>query len=265
MITEPFSLERPKALPVACAAIGLLLSSGCVPTGAGGGLLPSDQTQLGGVTNTVQTAAPSLRRCAAPIGTVALVEPADEVLVSLGTYGLPSPVPILKLLMARSQCFQVVDRGAASEALQRERALAAQGELEEGSNMGGGQMVAADYLITPNLLFQDRNAGGSNIGAALGAFLPGGFGALAGGISTQNLEAQVLLTLTNVRTGVQEAVSEGSARKADIGFDFGALVGVGRVGAGGGSGSYTSTDIGKIVMAAFVDGLNKMVGQIGGA
>ncbi len=131
--------------------------------------------------------------------------------------------------------------------------------------MGGGQMVAADYLITPNLLFQDRNAGGSKLGAALGALLPGGFGAVAGGISTQNLEAQVLLTLTNVRTGVQEAVSEGSARKADIGFDFGALLGVGLVGAGGRGGSYTSTDIGKIVMAAFVDGLNKMVGQLGGA
>ena len=121
--------------------------------------------------------------------------------------------------------------------------------------MGGGQLVAADCLVTPNVLFQDPDAGGSNVGGILGA--------VAGSIKSTSLEAQVLLTLTNVRSGVQEAVAEGSASKRDIGFNVGALlIGV-VVRAAGGGGSYASTDIGKIVMVAFVDGLNKLVAQIG--
>ena len=129
--------------------------------------------------------------------------------------------------------------------------------------MGGGQLVAADYLITPNILFQDPNAGGSNIGGILGGVLPGALGAIAGSVRLTSLEAQILLTLTNVRSGIQEAVAEGSATKRDIGFNVSALIG-GGVGAGSVGGSYTSSDIGKIVMVAFVDGLNKLVAQIGG-
>ncbi len=228
------------------------------PTGCG----PSEP-RLGGVENTVRSSATRLTRCQAPIGTVALVEPRAEMLQGLQQIGLSSPVPILKLLMARSGCFQVVDRGAASRALQRERELAAQGELQAGSNIGGGQLVAADYLVTPNVLFQDPDAGGSNLGGILGGLLPGVLGAVAGGIETTNLEAQVLLTLTNVRSGVQEAVAEGSAQKRDVGFNVGALLLGGGVGAGGVGGAYTSTDVGKIVMVAFVDGLNKLVARIG--
>lgn len=131
--------------------------------------------------------------------------------------------------------FAIVDRGAAAEALQRERELAARGELREGSDMGGGQLVAADCLVTPNVLFQDPDAGGSNVGGILGGLLPGMLGAVAGG----------------------------SASKRDIGFNVGALLIGGGVGAAGGGGSYASTDIGKIVIVAFVDGLNKLVAQIG--
>ena len=224
---------------------------------------PPSEPQLGTVENTVQSSATQLTRCQAPIGTIALVEPEADVIQGLQQIGLSSPVPVLKLLMARSGCFQIVDRGAAGEALRRERELAAQGELQAGSDMGSGQMVAADFLITPNILFQDPDAGGTNVGGILGGLLPGMLGAIAGGIKTTNLEAQVLLTLTNVRSGVQEAVAEGSATKRDIGFNVGALLLGGGAGAAGGGGSYTSTDIGKIVMVAFVDGLNKLVAQIG--
>ena len=35
------------------------------------------------------------------------------------------PMPLVKLLAARSRCFTVVDRGAGYDALQRERAIAA--------------------------------------------------------------------------------------------------------------------------------------------
>jgi len=224
-------------------------------------------TQRGSVQNTVTNEAPELNRCASPIGVVAMVEPASETLAQLQQAGLSSPVPVLKLLMARSNCFQIVDRGAASEVLLRERKLATEGQLRKGSDMGDGQLVAADYLITPNILFQDPNAGGSGIGGVLGGLIGGPIGIIAGSVRSTTLEAQVLLTLTNVRSGIQQAVAEGSATKRDIGFNVGGLLagGVGGgigVGAAGG-GAYASTDIGKIVMVAFVDSLNKLVAQIG--
>jgi hypothetical protein len=164
---------------------------------------------------------------------------------------------MIRLMMQQSNCFTVVDRGVASEALKAERELAGQGELEKGSNMGGGQMVAADFLITPRVIFQDANSGGG--GGFVGSLLPGVAGAVAGGLSVQNMEAQTLLTLTNVRTGVQEAAAEGSASKSDIGVG-----GIGFIApVAGGAGAYESTDIGKIVTAAFMDSHNKLVQQLG--
>ncbi|WJW76120.1 SH3 domain-containing protein [Thiohalobacter sp. IOR34] len=220
------------------------------------------QTKLGGGGSEVtgsggnagaQGQSTQLVHCARPIGTAALLEPEDR---GYAQYGLSSPVPLIRLMMAQSNCFRVVDRGAASSALQRERALAAGGELQKGSSMGGGQMVAADYIITPSIIFQDANAGGGFGG--LGALLPGVAGAVAGGIRTQNLESQVTLFVTNVRTGVQEAVAEGSAKKSDISFGgFGWMGGV-----AGGGGAYQSTDIGKITAAAFMDAHNKLVAQL---
>lgn len=223
----------------------------------------SNETKLGGGATKVtgsggnagnQGSAPELVKCARPIGTAALVEP-DRPTYS--QYGLTSPVPLIRLMMAQSNCFRVVDRGAASKALEKERALASGGDLRKNSSMGGGQMVAADYVITPNIIFQDANAGGGFGG--LGAFLPGVAGAVAGGLKSTNLESQVTLFVTNVRSGVQEAVAEGSASKKDIGFGgFGWIGGV-----AGGGGSYESTDIGKITAAAFMDAHNKLVTQLG--
>ena len=222
----------------------------------------STQTQLGGGGSMVsgsagaagtQGAAPQLTRCATPIGTAALIEQDNPMLAQAG---LTSPIPLLRIMMAQSNCFQVVDRGQASEALQRERAMASAGELQSGSNMGAGQMKAADFLITPNVVFKDANAGGGGMG--LGALIPGIGGAIAGGIKWTNMESQVTLFLTNVRTGVQEAAAEGSASKRDLGF--GGLAFGGLVGAGGGA--YASTDIGKIVSAAFLDAHNKLVAQV---
>ena len=133
----------------------------------------ADQTRLGGGSTMVtgsagaagsQGAAPQLTHCAAPIGTAALIEQDNPMLAQAG---LTSPIPLLRIMMAQSNCFQVVDRGQASQALQRERAMASAGELQSGSNMGAGQMKAADFLITPNVVFKDANAGGGGAGGDL--------------------------------------------------------------------------------------------------
>lgn len=241
-----------KYLVTALALSGLVLS-GCV----------SNETRLGGGSSMVTGSAGAagtkgeageLFRCARPIGTAALLEPESRYYMA---YGLTSPVPVLRLLMAQSNCFRVVDRGRASSALQRERAMAAGGELQKGSRMGSGQMVAADYIITPTILRKNKNAGGAFGG--LGGLLPGAAGVIAGGLKTQDLEAEVLLTVTNVRTGVQDAVAQGSASKSDIswgGFGWaGPVAGLG--------GSYENTDIGKITAAALLDAHNKLAVQLG--
>jgi hypothetical protein len=54
------------------------------------------------------------------------------------------PLPLLKLLVAQSGCFQIVDRGEGFDALQRERQLAAGGSVAGANNQA--TLKAADYL-----------------------------------------------------------------------------------------------------------------------
>jgi hypothetical protein len=68
----------------------------------------------------------------------------------------------------------VVERGRAMQNLMQERQLAESGELRKGSNMGKGQMVTADYVLTPDAVFSSKDSGG--IGGALGGL--GVFGAV---------------------------------------------------------------------------------------
>jgi hypothetical protein len=58
--------------------------------------------------------------CAEPVGTAALAESDNK---NWTRYDLPSPVPTVRMMMQQSGCFRVVARGAASDALQEERAL----------------------------------------------------------------------------------------------------------------------------------------------
>jgi curli biogenesis system outer membrane secretion channel CsgG len=172
-------------------------------------------------------------------------------------YNLTSPIPLVKLMMQQSGCFKVVNRSnTASSALEKERALAGGGEFQKESQMGKGQMVAADYIIIPSIVNKDGNASGGNVNA--GGLL-GSLGAIVGGVGFKKMEAQVMLTVTNVRTGVDEAIAEGNASKTDIGVSGGAFT----RGLVGGGGAYSNTDIGKVVTAAFMDAHNKLSVQLG--
>lgn len=239
----------------------VFLSAGCIPKD----LMP----QLGGGETTVSGAAGSagtssgatreLTRCPRSYGTVALVEP--ETLINSETVDkAPDPRPMLNLIMSQSGCFQVLSRGHALTALEKERSLSSSGELEK--DIEKGKLIAAQYLISPSIIFSDPNAGGSGAGGLLGALLPGVVGVIAGGLKFQKLEAQVILTLTNVETGVQEAVAEGRATKSDMGFSLGGGLGGGGVLGAAGGGAYKSTDMNKIVVAAFLDAYNKLVLQV---
>ncbi|CAM5778477.1 peptidoglycan-binding protein [Ottowia pentelensis] len=198
-----------------------------------------------------------LQRCASPLGTVSLVENqnAGWYTILRNEYKLPPTSNLLRLMIQQSNCFVVVERGAAGmRAMSRERELMQSGQMRQGSQMGGGQMVASDYGLSPEIVFNEGNTGG--IGGALGGLFGGGgavLGAVAAGTKTR--EANVMLTLVDNRSGVQVAASEGSASKTDFG-GMGALFGGG---AGAGLGGYQNTPQGKVITAAFMDAYNQMV------
>ena len=135
--------------------------------------------------------------------------------------------------------------------MMQERALSQSGELRSNSNFGKGQMVSADYSLSPSITFSNNNAGG--VGAAVGGLF-GSVGALVGG-SLSAKEASTLLTLVDNRSGVQLAAAEGSAKN----WDFGALGGLLGGGFGAVGGGYANTAEGKVIVAAFMDSYNGIV------
>jgi hypothetical protein len=196
-----------------------------------------------------------LEHCDQPMGAVAVVEPQAQVLSALMRYNLSSPVGLIRLMIQQSNCFLVVERGVGMQNLMQERQLARAGEAREGSNMGGGQMVAADFVLTPSVVFSENNAGG--YGAAVGGiFHHSALGAVAGGVKFK--EAQTSMLLADARSGIQVAAAEGSTKKADLGV--GGLLFAG--GGGGAAGGYGNTNEGKIIAAAFLDNYNKVVGAV---
>src|ERR1700693_5985731 len=151
----------------------------------------------------------------------------------------------------------------ARRAAKAERALAASGEERAGSNIGKGQMKAADYVLVPDIANRNRNSGGTNVGGMLGGLLPHGIGALAGGISLKSKTADVVLTLTDVRSTEQVALEQGHAKKTDLGW-MGGGGGVGFFGgfAAAGASSYANTEIGQVVATAYAEAYAKLVADV---
>jgi Curli production assembly/transport component CsgG len=195
-----------------------------------------------------------LEHCSKPMGAMAVVEPQDEYLIALRRYNLQSPVSLIRLMIQQSNCFIVVERGQGLRNMEQERALTAGGQTRAGSNIGGGQMVAADFILTPGVVFSENNAGG--IGGAAAGLLGRKAAAVAGGIKFK--EAQTSMLVADSRSGVQVAAAEGSTKKADL------RLGAGLFGGGGGAagGGYGNTNEGKIIAAAFMNNYNKIVGAV---
>ena len=196
-----------------------------------------------------------LEKCDGPKGTIAVAEPQSHVIMALSRYNLPPPTSLLRQYIQNSNCFQVVERGRAMRNIQQERNLSESGMLQQDSNMGGGQMVTADFVMTPDVIFKDSNAGGAGVGAAVGSLFGGVgslVGAVAGGVKFQ--EAQTTLTMADTRSTIQVAAASGTYKKAD--WAFGGVLGA------IGGGAYTSTDEGKIVAAALLDNYNNIVRDV---
>jgi hypothetical protein len=238
------------------ATVAVILSlSACSSMDMGSKAAKTEATGSAGGANS-QNANDKLARCNAPLGTIAVVEDTSSPWYGVLTsqYQLGPTTPVLKLMIQQSNCFVVVDRGRAMNNMMQERALAQSGELRAGSNFGKGQMVSADYTLTPSITFSNNDAG--RVGALVGGLL-GSVGAIVGG-SLSAKEASTLLTLVDNRSGVQLAASEGSAKN----WDFGALGGLLGSGFGGLGGGYANTAQGKVIVAAFMDSYNGIVAAV---
>jgi len=205
---------------------------------------------------------PDLPHCDRPLGRAAVQEPESRWWEGLG---LSNPESLLKLFALKSGCLRIVDRNGGLAMRNMESGLNSSGDLQRGSNIGHGQIAAADYFIIPDIADSNNNSGGSNIGAAAGSFLGHGFGSVLGGLSIKKSEAHTLITLVDARTTEQLYIAEGAAQKSDMSFGagggFGGWGGFGALGGGG----YSNTDIGKVIAAAyfnaFVDLVHYMQGQ----
>jgi curli biogenesis system outer membrane secretion channel CsgG len=227
------------AAAAGCATSPSLGSGGTVATGGAGGA-----TSAG--------ANPQLERCTDSLGTLAVNEDvAAPWYYQLQQYKLGPTTPVLRMMIQQSNCFVVVERGAAMNNMMRERALSQTGEMRKGSNMGPGQMVAADYTMSPSITFSEKGTQGGGLG---------GFGLIGSVVgaavsSFRANEASTTLLMVDNRSGVQLAAAEGSAKNYDLALLGGAFGG----GFGGLGGGYSNTPEGKVIVAAFMDSYNQLV------
>lgn len=201
---------------------------------------------------------PQIPTCDKKIGTLAVTEPENKWWTALN---LESPEALIKVFVNESKCFTLLDRGKGLAAAEKERSLASSGEMRGGSNIGKGQMKAADYVLVPDLVNQNANAGGHKVGGIVGGLIGGGAGAIAGGISVKKKTADVVLTLTDVRSTEQVAMEQGHSKKSDLGWGAGGGAFFGGFAAAGAS-SYANTEIGQVVTKAYLDAYIKLVADL---
>ena len=173
-------------------------------------------------------------------------------------------------MIQQSNCFLVVERGVGMQNMMQERALAKSGELRQDSNVGGGQMVTADYILTPAVVFSENNAGGVGGGARRRRRR---CSARAGGGRRHRRRR-------GRRPQVQGSADQHAARRRALGHpgrrgrgqrEQGRLPpgrpprGCGGGGGGGAAlGGYSNTNEGKVIAASFADNYNGIVRAVRG-
>src|SRR5205085_10475234 len=200
------------------AGAALALVSTSAPSAAARGLLGGPARPSG--TQQTQTAMMNdVPHCVRKLGTVSVMDGDDPS--GWTQFQLAGPQKLLKVLIQRIGCFNLVDRGSGLSAAQRERDIGGGLGMQRGSNVGQGQIKAADYVLVAEVQAADSNSGGG--GVALGSVFGGhhGIGAALGDISTHKLEANTVLSLTNVRTTETVAVQDGYAAKNSISWGGG--------------------------------------------
>lgn len=241
-------------------ALGLTLTA-C--GGAGGGHIStgSSPTATTGAAagGTSVGANASLERCAAPLGTLAVDDGREKEW--WGSFGAATQIttiePLIRLAVAQSNCFVITSignnrtEGKLSAITDKQRNS---GEFRAGSNQQKGQRVAADYYLEPAIIIDNDSTGA--LAGAVGGLLGSrnrNLGVLAGGLESK--ASVVTLTMFDIRSGVQIAISEGNATATN----YGAALSVFGPTAAGSLGGFSRSPAGKATVAAFTDAYNSMV------
>jgi hypothetical protein len=235
-----------------------LALAGCVTPGGGTVSTGTSATAASGgaAGGTSVGANSSLERCSAPLGTLAVDDGrGKEWYASFGrATKVTSIEPLLRLAVQQSNCFVITSIGnnktesKLSAITDKQRNS---GEFRAGSQQQKGQRVAADYFLEPAIIIDNDSTG--KIAGGLAGLIGGGFGALAG--SMESKASVVTLTMFDIRSGVQIAISEGNATATNFGAALGAFGG----GAAAGLSGFSRTPEGKATVAAFTDAYNNMV------
>lgn len=244
---------RPRAL----APMMFIVLAGCVTTGGAVSTGTSPTAATGAAAGGTSAGAnSSLERCDAPLGTLAVDDGRGKEWY--GSFGAATQVttiePLIRLAVQQSNCFVITSVGNArtdSKLMAITDQQRGSGEYRAGSKQQKGQRVAADYYLEPAIIINNSSTG--KLGGALGGLIGGGFGALAGAMETKS--SVVTLSLFDIRSSVQIAISEGNSTATNFGAALGAFGG----GAAGGLGGFSRTPEGKATVAAFVDAYNSMV------
>jgi hypothetical protein len=253
-------MNKSIAQPLRWSAIALsLVLAGCVTPGGGLVSTGTSPTAATGAAagGTSAGANPNLERCAAPLGTLAVDDGrGKEWYASFGqATQVTSIEPLLRLAVQQSNCFVITSVGnnrtesRLSNITDKQRNS---GEFRAGSSQQKGQRVAADYFMEPSIII-NNSATGQLAGGLAGLIGGGRFAGLAGGLQTK--ASVVTLTMFDIRSGVQIAISEGNSTSTNFGAALGAFGGGGAAGLSG----FSRTPEGKATVAAFVDAYNSMV------
>lgn len=237
-------------------------------------------------------------RCERPLGTLTI---ADGDPASYDALQLQPPQTLLRLVVQQSGCFTLVDRGsAAMTAIERERQLAMAGALQEGSNIGMGQMRAADYILLAEVASVNANVSGGGVsgharsndgpsapergdrrgGGLLGGLAGGLTGGLAGPVPGGSMlglggrggggvsGSGHLNTQTGEANTVLSVISVRTAETLATAQGYAARrdvdwsLGVGTAFGGAVGGGYENTETGRIVAQAFINAYADLVREL---
>jgi hypothetical protein len=174
---------------------------------------------------------PKIPICEKSLGALAVTEPENKWWLA---HNLQSPEALIKVFVAQSKCFTLLDRGKGMAAAQAERALTAGSEIRARSNTGNRQTNTADYVLVPEMVNQTTRAVGKS-------------------------EAiDVVLRLTDARSAEQVAIVQGHAKKTELGRGGSAFF---RDFAAEAVSSYANTEIGRTVTMAYLDAFTKWVAE----
>jgi len=232
-------------------ALCLSVVTGCVTAGTHGTAVSgagSGSTSVG--------ANPTLERCSKSLGTLAVDD--GRAASWYGDFDRDTQVttvePLIRLAIQQSNCFVITSIGNLRTNSRMKNITGEQrnsGEYRANSKQHKGQRVAADYYMEPQIILQDSPL--ASFGGAVIDYLGPHLGTARPTVDMKS--SVVTLSLFDLRSSVQLAISEGSATSTSFGAAFTALGG----GRSASLSGFSRTSGGKATVAAFTDAYNQMV------